>query len=185
MLHDWIATHNVIGWVTGIAGSLGLVGLILLAIFAPPAFALVWKAITGFVSWFWSTRIGVGVMVAAAMFYGASWYQHRVDGQRCQAEKGAMVDAAKAKAKKRDNAIDASTTIYVNGQLKQEAQASTLDAIKESAYVKTLTKDRACPVGDDVDRLRDLAGLPPVARPQGGNHPAMPAAKTGAHHAGH
>ena len=62
-MSDWIATHNVLAWASGIATSLGVVGLILLAIFAPPAFALVWRAITGFVSWFWSTRIGVAVMV--------------------------------------------------------------------------------------------------------------------------
>lgn len=179
MLHDWIATHNVIGWVSGIVASLGVVGLILLAVFAPPAFALLWKAITGFVSWFWSTRIGVAVMVAAAMFYGASWYQHRVDTLRCQAQKGAMVDAAKARAAQRDNAISAGTTIYVTQQLQKEAQAANVDALKESAYVKTLASKPACPVGDDVDRLRALAGLPALGGAKRADHPRVraPAAK--------
>lgn len=184
-MDEWIATHNVIVWITGLVGAIGVAGAILLAVFAPPALLLIWRGIAGFVSWFWSTRLGVAVMVGAAMFYGTSWYQHHVDSLRCQAQKGAMVDAAKAKAKARDNAIDAGTTIYVNQQLKQEAQAASVDALKESAYVKTLAGKPACLVGDDADSLRALVGQPPLQRSQRADHAAMPAAATQKDHARH
>lgn len=169
---------NWLWWTLTGLGGLGIVGLIVAAIFAPAALAVVWKLAARLMLWLVETRIGVGLVVGLATFYATSIYQHRIDVEACRTQKAAMVEAARAEAKARDASIDARTTVYVNEQLKLEARDAAADAIKESAYVKTLSADRACPVGDDVDRLRDLAGLPPL-RSERGNHKTVPASKTG------
>lgn len=172
-----MGTHNLLAWAGGIIGSIGIVGLIALAIFAPPIAAAIWKAIMSFINWFWSTRLGVGVMVGIAVYYGAIWYQHRVDEAR-YAKLTAEFKAAQAK---RDKDIAAQTEADVRKKLKEEedddAEAAK-DAAAIAAEVDPDPADSGVPVGPAVAaKLCHLAGRSCSS----GADNVQPAGKAGAH----
>lgn len=140
---------NWIFWgLTGLA-SLGVVGLTALAIFAPPMLAVVWKVASECFLWFFRTRIGFGVVVGIATFYGASWYQHSIDQEAYEREKAAFVAAQK----QRDEDIKKDTDAFVRKQIADEfiAQQESNDEVAD--FKKGLNPALVCRVGSDADRL--------------------------------
>ncbi len=153
-------------WAASALGSLGIIGAIVLAIFFPPMLLVVWKIVSNAFLWFFRTRIGFGIVVGVAVWYGTSWYQHRIDVQACEAEKAAF----KVAQKKRDSDIAKDTEQFVRKQIADEYMAQQ-ESDNALAQFKTETHaanpDRKCPVGADAPRLRQLWGQSRGAKSQG------------------
>lgn len=136
-------------WAVSALGGVGVVGLIVLAIFAPPMALSIWKIISSGFLWFFRTRIGFGIVVGVAVWYGTSWYQSYIDHQAFEAEKAAF----KAAQKQRDKDIDADAKQFVLKQIADEYMAQQ-ESDYEASQLKASLGNRECPIGDDAAKLR-------------------------------
>lgn len=135
-------------WITG----LGATGIIALAVLFFAANALFWivvqKIASGFM-WFFNTRIGFGIVVGMAAWYGTSLYQHHVD----QREFDRKTAEFKAQQKQRDSNIAADAKEFVIKQIADEYMAQQ-ESDYEAAQLKTGLSGTGCPIGDDAPILR-------------------------------
>lgn len=148
-------TANWMAWALGIAGSLGVVGLIVAAVFAPPLAAAIWRAVASVFMKLFNTRLGFGAIVGVVVYLGASWYQHRIDTLACEAKAADFKAAQKA----RDERIKQETAARVRREMASEAIAQRNSDHALEQFKTTLDSRRACRVGDDAPGLRKLWGL--------------------------
>lgn len=143
--------HNWTAWLIGIAGSVGVIGWIAAAIWAPPIAAAIWKVVSSL----YKTRIGFGAVVGVTVYVVASWYQHQID----EKEYAKRVAEFRAAQVARDETIKKDTEAFVRKQIADEfiAQQESDDAL--ARFQKTLDPAAACRVGADAPRLRALWGL--------------------------
>lgn len=137
-------------WAVSALGGIGIVGLIALAIFAPPMALAIWKLISSGFLWFFRTRIGFGVVVGVAVWYGTSWYQRHVDVREFEAEKASF----KAAQAQRDADIRKDAESFVRKQIADEYMAQMESDDEVSKFKATLDPGRKCPIGDDAPILR-------------------------------
>jgi len=145
-------------WISGF-GTLGIAGLVLAFFFANGVFWMILKGL----AWFYRTRLGFGIVVGAAMFWGATTYQHHIDTKAFAAEKAAF----KAAQAQRDKDIHQDAKVFALKQIADEYMAQQ-DSDYEVAQFKAALKPAGkCLIGDDAGWLRDIAN---GRRPQGRDH---------------
>lgn len=150
-------------WAVSALGGLGVIGFIVLAVFFPPLLLTVWKVTSSGFMWFFRTRIGFGIVVGLAVWYGTSWYQHKIDTEACEAEKVAF----KAAQKQLASDIKKDAEAFVRKEIADEfmAQQESDDAV--AAFKKALDPADVCHIGADAPKLRALTIS---GRPQNRNH---------------
>lgn len=104
---------NWITWALLAIGSLGLGGIIALAILAPATLLIVWQVIAKLFFKVIETRVGVGALVAVAVWFVASFYQQHVDNEKFEQQKAEF----KAAQLKRDADIARDTKLEVEKRL--------------------------------------------------------------------
>lgn len=150
-------------WAVSALGGIGIVGIIALAIFAPPMALAVWKIVSEGFMWFFRTRIGFGIVVGLAVWYGTSWYQHHVDVRAFEEEKAAF----RAAQKQRDADIQKDAEAFVRKQIADEYMAQMESDNEVSQFKESLDPAGVCRIGDDAPWLRDIAN---GRRSQGRDH---------------
>lgn len=148
-------------WITGLSAT-GIIGLIALFFAANAMFWIVVQAALKGFMWFFRTRIGFGVVVGVAVWYGTSWYQHSIDVAACEAEKIAF----KAAQVQRDKDIDTDAKQFVLKQIADEYMAQQDSDYEVAQFKAALDPAGKCTIGADAPRLRDIAN---GRRTQGAN----------------
>lgn len=148
-------THNWIAWGLGILGSVGVIGWIAAAVFAPPLALAIWNVVRSVFLSVFKTRLGFGAIVGIAVYFGASWYQHRIDEEN-YAQRTADFRAAQ---KARDASIRKDAEAFVRKQIADEFIAQQESDYELSKFNQALDPAAACRVGADAPRLRKLWGL--------------------------
>lgn len=145
---------NWLWWtITGLSG-VTLLAAIAAAVLAPAALLAAWQAIAPLLLKVFRSRIGLAAIVGIAAFYGASWYQHRLDAAAFAREKAAFI-AAQAK---RDADIAKDTEDYVRRQIADEYIAQQETQHEVDGFKQALDPAGKCRIGDDAPRLRIIAG---------------------------
>ena len=139
-------------WAVSALSGVGIIGWIVLAIFAPPMALAVWKALSSGFMWFFRTRIGFGVVVGFAVWYGTSWYQHKIDTEACEAEKVAF----KAAQKQLSSDIAKDAEAFVRKQIADEFMAQQESNDEVADFTKALNPADVCRIGPDAPKLRRL-----------------------------
>jgi hypothetical protein len=148
----------VINWIIGIAGSVGILGVILLAIFAPPAGAALARA-TGDIL---KTRLGFAAAIGAGCLYGGLVYgdmtgrgEVKADWDAANERATAAKDAADAENQK---ALDAKYQPIIAALQKQaDARKREADGNESKAIGMAAGAAGACELGAAALRLRKPA----------------------------
>lgn len=164
-------------WGLGIAGGLGVVGLIALAIFAPPMALAVWQVVAKFFKDVFATRLGFGIIVGVAVFFGTSFYQAGVDQKRFDQKTAEFRAAQKA----RDAEIAKDTETFVRKQIAEEKIAEQESQHELDDFKQALPPSNVFRVGDDADSLRALFWGPASGHHQGVRRTPQPHVPAGNH----
>lgn len=151
-------------WVTGLSAA-GILGLIACFFAANALFWIIVQAMAKGFMWFFRTRIGFGIVVGVAVWYGTSFYQHRIDTAACEAEKVAF----KAAQKQRDKDIEADTKNFTIKQIAEEYVAQQDSDYGVAQFKADLDPAGVCRIGSDAPRLRDIAN----GRSPSGDHKGL------------
>jgi len=133
----------VINWIVGVIGSIGIVGAILLAVFAPAAAAVLFRVVADFVS----TRLGLAIVVGAACLYGGLVYGD-VSGR---AEERAKCQAAQLAAEMEAKARDARQEQLAADDEQRSSVELKSDSLKDKEQTDALRQaDASChPISAD------------------------------------
>ncbi len=138
-------------WITGL-GAAGVIGLIALFFAAHALFLSVTERAVKAFMWFFQTRIGFGVLVGAAAWWGTSVYQHHIDQQEFDRKTAAF----KAQQAQRDKDIAVDAEKFVLKQIAEEYVAEKDSEYALDQFKAALSPDRKCLIGDDAPGLRRL-----------------------------
>ncbi len=163
---------DILLWIAGGAGGLGLGGLIVLAFVAPEVAGLILKGGARALRAVLATRIGCAVLAAIAAGAAVGIYQHVELTAACDLRIAELqVDAARAAAE-RDRAVRRSIESKYQPELDRLASEKTALEQQAEDYAKTITAQLAkgaagagvCRLGADALRMRQQAIATATAR---------------------
>lgn len=143
---------SLAGWITTAIGTVGIGGIILLAIFAPAVLPIMAKVIVSIAHQIISTRIGVGAVCLVVGLLGGDQYGER----RIRTEWAEARIAAAAEKIHLDNeaAARAATTDTKNTAAETTSDQSITEA--RDAYIKRLEAGVCVLDADSLDRLQNI-----------------------------
>lgn len=145
---------DLLPWWGWLVSSIGIVGVIALALFLPEAFALLVKGAGALLRQLLATRIGCAVLAAIAAGVLAGMYQRATDAEACRIEIQELKDQAAAAATARDAEITAAIEKKYAPLLEQiESRAGELQE-KVTAYERNTKPDARCLLGAEPLQLR-------------------------------
>jgi hypothetical protein len=158
---DGIETWKLITWAIG---TVGIGGLVALAVFAPAVAKLLLDAVVRFFALVFSYRIGCAVVAAALAWFIADYVRHSIEDDKHAAEIAAFEKAQVA----RDARIKTETRALVWEEIANATADNAVTDKDVKDFIDALPKPpegqpavhpgNPFRVGDDAARLRKIAG---------------------------
>lgn len=147
-------TALALEWFWWIFATFGIVGIILIWIFAPSVAALVVKAVVGLFQFLFGYRIGCALIAGVACLLIADYHRAKFDEADWQ-KRIATFEAAQAS---RDKQITADVRAEVTQELTEAAAAQQESKKDVDDFEKATPTDVKCLVGDRAGELQYIAG---------------------------